>query len=166
MKHRAGRILGIHQQRGFWLRCFLERAILAAVLSAAGCSASAQITVPAPYHLSHLRGVFVDGKGNPIPDASVSLDRDDKTLYSTTTDSSGRFEIKHVSGHYWLRIKKIGFSRVDRDVIVGVDVAAYLHSSTLYIIDGPGACTDDCSAIFTNKDKLDREIRNRNGQND
>jgi hypothetical protein len=167
MKRRSKSISGINLQRGFWLRCFLEHALFAALLTAcASVSASAQISMPTPYRVSHLRGLFVDGKGNPIPDADVTLDRDDKTYFSTKTDNAGRFEIKHVSGRYGLHIKKLRFSMVARDVIVGVDAVAHLRGATLYIIDGPAACTDDCSQVFTSKDKFDRAIRNRSGHQD
>jgi len=167
MNSRAGKTFGIHQQRGFWLRCFLGRALLTGlIIVSARVASNAQITVPPPYRLSHLRGIFVDEKGNPITDAVVTLDRDDKTFYSTTTDSSGRFEIKHVSGRYWLHIKKLRHSPIGRDVIIGVDAAAYLHSSLLYIIAGPGACMDDCSAVFTSKAKFEQAIRRNNGQYD
>jgi Carboxypeptidase regulatory-like domain len=132
---------------------------IAALILATAASAHAQIEVDPPYHLSHLRGIFVDAKGNPIPDAAVTLDRDDKTLYSTRTDRSGKFEIKHASGRYWLHINMKGYSTVGRDVIIGVEMLTYLHGSTLYVIAGPGACTDDCSSVFTSKSRFDQAIR-------
>ena len=133
-------------------------AIAASVLAMAAV-AQAQIAAPAPYHLAHLRGVFVDAKGNPIPDAAVTLDQDDKVLYSTKTDRAGKFEIKHVSGRYWLHVNKKGYSTVGREVIVGVEALTYLHSATLYVIAGPGACSDDCSSVFTSKSKFNQAIR-------
>jgi hypothetical protein len=167
MNPRAGKTFGIHQQRGFWLRCFLERTALAVMLSMSTfIAAHGQISAPAPYRISHLRGVYVDDKGNPVADAAVTLDRDDKVLYSTKTDAAGRFEIKRASGRYWLHINKIGYSQINRDVIIGVDAAAYLHSATLYIIAGPGACSDDCSAVFTSKAKFEQAIRKNNGHYD
>jgi carboxypeptidase family protein len=147
--------LGISTQRGFWLRCFLGFCCFAWIHVAA----QAQIAPPAPYHLAHLRGVFVDAKGNPIPGAAVTLDRDDRVFYSTTTDAAGRFEIKRASGRYWLHVNKQGYSTVGREVIVGVEVLTYLHSATLYVIAGPGACSDDCSSVFTSRSKFDRAIR-------
>jgi hypothetical protein len=155
----AGFKSGIYRQRGFWLRYFLEQTLVFGLLSLSICSAHAQIEVPSPYHLAHLRGIFVDAKGNPIPDAAVTLDRDDKTLYSTRTDRSGKFEIKHVSGRYRLHINMKGYSTVSRDVIVGLEALTYLHGSTLYIIAGPGACTDDCSSVFTSENRFDQAIR-------
>jgi hypothetical protein len=161
MSCRPGRSLGIHQQRGFQLRCFLGRATLALALFVTSGSAAAwaQISADPPYHLSHLRGVFVDEKGNPIAAAAVTLDQDDRVKYSTQTDRTGRFEIKHVAGHYRLHVDKKGYSTVDRAVIVGLEAAAYLHGATLYVIAGPGACTDDCSTVFTSKGKFEQAIR-------
>jgi Carboxypeptidase regulatory-like domain len=128
-------------------------------------SARAQIEVPSPYHLAHLRGVFVDAKGNAIPDAAVTLDRNDKTLYSIKTDRTGKFEIKHISGRYRLHINMKGYSTVDREVVVGVEAVTYLHGTTLYVIAGPGACSDDCSSVFTSKGKFDQAIRRNTRQN-
>jgi len=139
--------------------------ILAIAVSALAMAAAAQaqIAAPAPYHLAHMRGVFMDAKGNPIPDAAVTLDQNDKVLYSTKTDRAGRFEIKHVSGRYWLHINMKGYSTVDREVIVGVEALTYLHSETLYVIAGPGACSDDCSSVFTSKSKFDQAIHRNAG---
>jgi hypothetical protein len=138
--------------------------LAASIIAMAGIVHS-QITGPAPYHLPHLRGVFVDSKGNPIPDAAVTLDQDDKVRYSTKTDRAGRFAIKHVSGHYLLHINKIGYSTVNREVVVG-EALTYLHSGTLYMIAGPGACSDDCSSVFTSKSKFDHAIRRNTGHYD
>jgi len=134
-------------------------------LAAMTVAAPSQISGPAPYHLPHLRGVYVDAKGNPIPDAEVTVGRDDKVLESAKTDRSGRFEIKHITGHYWLRVKKNGYSPVGRQVIVG-EALTYVHSGTLYVIAGPGACSDDCSSVFTSKSKFEQAIRRNTGHLD
>jgi hypothetical protein len=128
--------------------------------------ASAQIEAPRPYHLAHMRGVFVDAKGNPIQGAAVTLDKDDHVIYSTRTDRAGRFEIKHVSGRYRLHVDMKGYSTVDRQVIVGLEAETYLHGSTLYVIAGPGACTDDCSKVFTSRGKFDEAIREDTRRNE
>jgi hypothetical protein len=132
--------------------------MLAAWLMAMAVAAQAQIQAPAPYHLAHLRGVFVDEKGTPIAGAAVTLDRGDRVLHSTTTNTAGRFEIKHVAGRYWLHVNKKGYSTLGREVIVG-EALTYLHGATLYVIAGPGACSDDCSSVFTNKSKFNQAIR-------
>jgi Carboxypeptidase regulatory-like domain len=160
---------GFSRQRGFWLRYFLgkgARLLMAASVLAMGAAAAAQIEAPRPYHLAHLRGVFVDYKGNPIQDAAVTLDQDDEVIYSTRTDRAGRFEIKHVSGRYWLHVDRKGYSPVDRQVIVGLEAETYLHGSTLYMIAGPGACSDDCSKVFLSKGKFDQAIRSNSGHPD
>ena len=129
------------------------------LLAALAAAAHAQVAAPEPYHLAHLRGFFMDEKGNPIPHAAVTLVQNDKVLYSTETSNSGRFEIKHVDGRYWLRVHIDGYSTVNREVIVGVEALTYLHSETLYIIAGPGACSDDCSSVFTSKSQFLHAIR-------
>jgi Carboxypeptidase regulatory-like domain len=138
---------------------------ITAFLPGVGIAARAQISADPPYHLSHLRGMFVDAKGKPIPGAAVTLDQDDKVKYSTQTDRSGRFEIKHVIGHFWLHVDKKGYSTVGRQVVVGLEALTYLRGSTLYMIAGPGACTDDCSKVFTSKDKFEDAIRRSTAQN-
>jgi hypothetical protein len=129
-------------------------------------AAQAQIAAPRPYHLAHVRGVFVDAKGNPIPGAAITLAKDDKVMYSTRTDRAGRFEIKHVTGRYRLHLDRTGYAMVDRQVIVGLEAATYLHGSTLYMIAGPGACSDDCSKVFTSKGKFDQAIRENTRHNE
>jgi Carboxypeptidase regulatory-like domain len=121
-------------------------------------AARAQISIDPPYHLAHLRGVFVDAKGNPIQGAAVTLDKDDKVIYSARTDQAGRFEIKHVTGRFWLHVDLKGYSTVSRQVVVGLEAETYLHGSTLYMIAGPGACTDDCSKVFTSKGEFEKAI--------
>jgi hypothetical protein len=125
--------------------------------------AHAQLDIPGPMHLAHLHGVFVNAKGNPIQGAEVTLVRDEKVIYSTRTDKAGKFAFKHVSGRFWLQMRMKGYSRVDREVIVGIEALMYLRPNELYVIAGPGACTDDCSTVFLSRDKFDQAIRRNNG---
>jgi hypothetical protein len=165
----AGVNFGIHRQRGFWLRYFLEcKTGIAGILllMASAMMAAAQIEAPKPYHLAHLRGFFMDAKGHPIPGAAVTLDKDDKVIYSTQTNTAGRFEIKHVSGRFWLHVHMKGYSMVGREVIVGVEALTYLRGETLYIIAGPGACSDDCSSVFTSRSQFDHAVRRNAGHYD
>ena len=150
---------GFRRQRSIWLRCFFDIGWLAMLVLAICTAARAQISVDKPYHLSHVRGVFVDAKGNPIPGAAVTLDQDDRVKYSTRTDGAGQFEIKHVSGRFWLHLHAQGYSPVGRQVVVGLEAETYLHGSTLYMIAGPGACSDDCAKVFTSKGKFEQAIR-------
>ena len=139
---------------------------IAAAFPAMAMAAHPQLEGPGPYHLAHLHGVFVDAKGNPIPGAAVTLiDRDNKVKSSTTTDRSGKFQIKHISGHYWLHVKTPGYSVVNREVVVG-EAVTYLHGATLYVIAGPGACSDDCSTVFTSRTQFEHAIRRNTGHQD
>ena len=172
MKQRADKTSGIDQQRGFWLRCFLGfngsisiSILITASIMAMAAAARAQIQAPEPFHLARVRGVYVDEKGNPIAGAAVTLDRGDKAVGSTMTDGAGQFEIKHVTGHYWLHMKKPGYSVVGREVVVG-EASSYLTGERLYIIAGPAACSDDCSQVFTSKAKFDKAIRRNTGHQD
>jgi hypothetical protein len=125
--------------------------------------ARAQLDIPGPMHLAHIHGVYVDEKGAPIEGADVTLVRNDKVIYSTRTDRAGKFAIRQVSGRFWLRMNMKGYSEVSRDVIVGVEALMYLRKDTLYVIAGPGACTDDCSSVFLSKDKFNQAIRRNTG---
>jgi Carboxypeptidase regulatory-like domain len=144
----------------------LKMLAIAVSLLAMAAAAQAQILAPAPYRLARLHGVFVDEKGNPIPGAAVTLDQDDKVKYSATTDRAGKFEIRHVEGRYSLHINMKGYSPVDREVVIGVEAATYLFNGPLYVIAGPGACSDDCSSVFTSKNKFDQAIRRNTGHQD
>ena len=161
MRVRVGREDGVSKQRGFWLRCFLGASLGTASLMilTTGAPVRAQISVNPPYHMARLRGVFVDAKGNPIAGAAVTLDQNDQAKYSASTDGTGRFDIKHISGRFWLHLHAKGYAPVGRQVVIGLEAEPYLHGSTLYIIAGPGGCSDDCSTVFTSKGKFERAIR-------
>ena len=151
---------GIPGQRGFWLRCFLGRArVVMAIWLVASGIAWGRVEAPGPIHLWRLHGFFMNAAGKPIENAEVTLLRDEKVVYSTRTDGSGKFAFDHVSGRYWLRIKAPNFSGLSREVVVGLETATVLRRNTLYVIAGPGACTDDCSSIYTSKNGFDLAVR-------
>ena len=138
--------------------------LVAALGWAAATGAHAQLDTPGPMHLARVHGVYVDAKGHPIPGAEVTLQQNDRIAYTTKTDGAGKFAFRHATGHYRLRAHMNGYSQLDRDVIVGLDAVMYLRNETLYVIAGPGACTDDCSSVFTNKSQFEKAIR-RNARN-
>jgi Carboxypeptidase regulatory-like domain len=157
---------GIFSQRGFRLRCFLGSVLLAlAVCSALCITANAQIDVPGPFRVSHFQGIVVSPEGKPISDAEVVLVRDGKTVATTRTESSGRFRIEHVEGPFMFRMHVPHYSVVNREVIVRFELATDLGHNKLYVILGPGACSDDCSSVFTNKKDFDRTIRRNTRHN-
>ena len=154
---------GTSDQRGFWLRCFLGNALLVlAVCLAASGPSWAKVESQGPIHLWRLHGVFVNPEGNPLANVPVTLSRDDKLIAKTTTDSEGNFAFDKVYGHFQLHIDRTRYSQLDREVIVGIETAE-LSRKMLYVIAGPGACTDDCSSVFTNKNEFQQAIR-RNTQ--
>lgn len=150
--------IGTSRQRGFWLRCFLGRACIVLALFLVACGVLwARVEGPGTLHMWRLHGVFVDATGKPIANVDVILQRDGKVAYRTTTDKAGRFAFPHAYGHYLLHIDRTRYSQLSRDVVVGVDLAM-LHRNMLYVIAGPGACTDDCSAVFTSKSEFQRTL--------
>jgi len=128
--------------------------------------ARAQLDVPGPTHLWHLKGVVVNGSGQPVQDLEVTLVRNDQVLHTTKTDTKGRFAFDHVSGRYWLRMHPKNFSIVSREVIVGDEALMYLRKKAFYVMLGPGACTDDCSQVFTSKGNFDKAIRRNTAHHD
>jgi hypothetical protein len=151
------------KRRGHWLRCFLGSTLFAVGMAWTGAAVHAQPDAPEPMHVARLRGVYVNAKGAPIQGAEVTLVRNDKVFFATKTDAAGKFAFKHVSGRYWLRANVKNYSTLSREVVVGLEALTYLHSNTLYVIAGPGACTDDCSSVFTSRDKFDETIKRNMG---
>jgi hypothetical protein len=141
----------------------MQRMLVAAAMTLSWVAANAQLDPPGPFHIARLHGVYVNAKGDPISGAEVTLQQNDKVKYATRTDRNGRFAFKHVSGRFALRANIKGYSPLDREVIVGLEALTYLHSETLYVIAGPGACSDDCSSVFTSRDKFDQAIRRDTG---
>ena len=150
---------GIPRQRGFWLRCFLGRACWAMVFVVAAGLLWAKVEPPGPLHLWHLRGFFVTAAGKPVENVDVTLVRNGSVQYTTKTDGAGRFAFDHVRGRYSLHIDRSNdYSELSREVIVGLEAATILKRNTLYIVAGPGACTDDCASVFMNKDDFEKAI--------
>ena len=154
---------GIPKQRGFWLRCFLGRAwvAIAVWLVASGISWG-RVETPGPIHLWSVHGFYVNAAGKPIENAEVTLEQDGRVVYKTRTDGNGRFAFDHVRGRYWLHIAPSNYSQLLRQVVVGLETATLLRSNTLYVMAGPGACTDDCSTVYRSKSEFERAIRRKN----
>ena len=147
------------RQRSYWLRCFLASVLLASAFSA---PSAAKVESQGPIHLWRLHGLLVSPEGQPLANVPVTLSRDNKLIAKTTTDSAGHFAFDHVFGHFQLHIDRTKYSPLDREVVVGLETAD-LARKTLYVIAGPGACADDCSSVFTNKNEFQKTIQ-RNTQ--
>ncbi len=125
----------------------------------------AQVETPGPFHLSHLDGVVVNQSGMPIEHAEITLVENEKTAYSTRTDAKGHFEFKGVTGRYLLRMHVPTYSIVSREVLIGFEILTALEGHKLYVILGPGACSDDCSSVFTSKREFNQALRRMTGHN-
>jgi hypothetical protein len=147
------------RQRSSWLRCFLACVLLAVAFPTLSW---AKVESQIPIHLWRLHGLLVTPEGQPLANVSVTLSRDDKLIAKTTTDSKGEFVFDHVYGHFQLHIDRTKYSPLDREVVVGIETAE-LSRKMLYVIAGPGACTDDCSSVFTSKNEFQKMIQ-RNTQ--
>ena len=128
-------------------------------------AAHAQVDIPGPYHVSHLEGLVVNPDGQPVADAAINLTQDGKVIYTTRTDAKGHYDFKHVSGQFIFRMKVPHYSIVARPVLVRFELATAVRGNALYIILGPGACSDDCSSVFTSKKEFERRIRRNNRHN-
>jgi hypothetical protein len=121
--------------------------------------------VEGPLHVAHIQGIVVNGRGKPVAGAKVTLERAEKVAYETKTDDSGRFDFDHVSGQYLLHVNRTEYAGASREVIVGEALMTVMRRNTIYVIAGPGACTDDCSSVFASKSEFDRIIKRNNGHN-
>jgi hypothetical protein len=140
-------------------RIDMQKMLFAVAMTLSSVTAHAQLDPPGPFHLARLHGVYVNAKGDPIQGAQVTLQQNDKVVYATKTDAAGRFAFRHVSGHFWLHVNAKGYAQLDREVIVGLEALTYLRTDTLYVIAGPGACSDDCCTVFRSRSKFDEAIR-------
>jgi hypothetical protein len=149
----------IQRQRGFWLRCFLSATLL---LLAGVEPVLAQVDIPKPERLTHVEGVVVNPDGHPAANVPVKLFRDEKVAAETRTDNAGAFEFEHVKGPFQLRVERTQYAPAARDIVVTDEIVTHLERKKLYVILGPGACQDECSAVLTSKREFDRTIRQKN----
>jgi hypothetical protein len=161
MSNMIGILKGVQPQRGFWLRCFLDGAIWTALLLAAQLGFGSPIDIPGPEHLTHVDGLVVNTSGHPVPDLEVTLARDDKVAFQTRTDKSGEFRFEHVSGKYMFRVARSKYAPAVREIVVTDEIVTRVEHKKLYVIVGPGACMDECSAVITSKREFEREIREK-----
>jgi flagella basal body P-ring formation protein FlgA len=123
----------------------------------------AQITFEGPLHVARFQGIVVNGHGKPVIGAKVTLERGEKVRFETTTDNSGKFRFDHVSGQYLLHVNRTENAGASREVIIEELLPILMLKNTIYVIVGPGACTDDCSSVFATKSEFDRALKRNNG---
>jgi hypothetical protein len=146
---------GSQRQRGFWLRCFLGAAWVNGLLTMVLCGPlHAQLDLPTPIHLTHVRGYVVNSVGKPVVNAEVSLVRDGSVAYRTQTKNAGSFHFDHVLGKFGFRVARTEYAPAAREINVGSEIVTYLKRRNLYVIVGPGA-----SSVFTSKSDFERAIK-------
>jgi hypothetical protein len=147
---------GISRQRGFRLRCFLGLTLAAFCM---GAIAHAQLDMPKPFRVSHFEGLVMSPYGKPVENADISLTQNGRAVFSTRTDVAGHFKLDDVAGQFVFRVKTPDYSVVAREVVIGFELATAIHGNRLYVILGPGACSDDCSSVFTRKGDFEKAMR-------
>jgi len=151
---------GIQRQRGFWLRCFLSAIWSLAFLSLIWSTPlRGEIDVPKPLHLTHVSGIVVNGEGKPVVNVEVTLVQDDRVRFTTRTNGTGGFRFDRVHGRFLLRVARSEYAPAVREVNVQSEIATYLKRKNLFVIVGPGACTDECSSVLTSRSEFDRAIK-------
>jgi hypothetical protein len=152
----------IQRQRGFWLRCFLSVAILLLFESSI---VPAQVDIPKPERLTHVEGVVVDPDGRPVPDIEVALVKPDTLTLTlrSRTNQSGLFNFDKVKGDYIFQVARTKYAPAERAIFVTDEIVTHLERKKLYVVLGPGACQDACSAVLTSKKDFDKVLR-RNGR--
>jgi len=159
MKRRVSFRTILARPAGLWLRCFLGGVICLAVAG----PLRAQVDIPGPERLTHVEGYVVSPKGHPAADVGVTLLRDDKPAYQTRTDNVGKFDFEHVrGGSYLFRVERSKDAPAERQIVVTDEIVTALERKKLYVVLGPGACQDACSAVLTSKKDFDRVIRKNN----
>src|ERR1035438_611377 len=148
MKRAQETHLNLTTTAGPRLRCFLGLAWRLPLLGLAFCcSLHAQLDVPGPLHLTHVEGVVVTSQGKPLVNTEVTLVRDDAVAHTTRTDNAGAFHFDHVSGRYWFRVARSDYAPAAREVYIEPEIVTALQRKKLYVIVGPGACSDECSSV-------------------
>jgi hypothetical protein len=156
---------GILNQRGFWLRCFLGRMLMVALVCTVICGVSyAQPDKDGPIRLMHVEGFVVNSHGNPVANVEVTLSRDDKVRMSTRTDASGAFHIDHAEGSYVFGVARTENAPAAHPIVVRAELATLVDRKKLYVVLGPGACEDACSSVYTSKQDFDHAIRKMSGR--
>jgi hypothetical protein len=145
MNPRADNVFGIHQQRGFWLRCFLAASLLGSTLaiSPAQC-------VSRTISVSRVRGAVFDPYGQPVPNVELSLKQEENIVARSTTNDKGQFAISASPGIYWLWAKAAGFVPGYARLEVGNDLIGALKPTHLWMILYVGRSgTDECDSVTT-----------------
>ncbi len=163
MKRRPCREPMFFETAGPRLRCFLGRILLVALFCAGVCGTShAQLETDGPIRLSSVEGIVVNSLGKPAANIEVTLSQENKVLYRTHTDQAGRFQLDRSAGDYLFQVARSQYAPAARQIVVRTELVTLVERKKLYVILGPGACTDACSSVLTSKQEFDKALRKLN----
>jgi hypothetical protein len=107
-------------------------------------------------YASHLRGWVFDPTGVVIPSVDLILKRGDHVVAQTTSDKSGRFDFKVLSGDYELQVQSQHFRAIPLKVHVGINLHSLFHHDELrWILELYGM---NCSSATNNDAAFEKEI--------
>jgi hypothetical protein len=134
---------------------------LSAAIVLLNVRASAQLDLPKPERLTHVEGLVVDPNGHPMPNIEVALVKPDLVALrlDTRTDQSGEFHFDKVKGDYLFQVARTKYAPAERAIFVTDEIVTHLQRKKLYVVLGPGACQDACSAVLTSKKDFERTLR-------
>lgn len=113
--------------------------------------------------VSRVRGQAFDPQGVPVPNVTISAERDLSAIIKSKTDSNGRFDLKLPDGTYRLRAELVGFEITTADLEVGRDLFTLLRPRSLKVILAlPGY---NCPWVTTSERVLRESTRKNATQN-
>jgi hypothetical protein len=59
------------------------------------------------------------------------------------------------------RVARSDYAPAAREIVVTDEIVTRVEHKKLYVIVGPGACMDECSAVVTSKREFERDIREK-----
>lgn len=144
-----GESIGIFGQRSFWLRCFLGRMLILAVILLSVCgTVRANVCVYRTVYVRSVHGYVVDQTGIVVPSARIvvkqveyvhqdpenprlKVRQEGKVVLESTADQQGRFRLKVPRGEYWVNIEANGFAPAHAYVKVGFGIRSLLQVNPL-----------------------------------
>lgn len=98
---------------------------------AAGSYSQVDCVDPNLIKVSRIHGQVFDPSGVPIPDATISLSREDKAVSTVKTGTTGDFSFKAPVGVYAVRISATGFDQLNFQVRNGADLSSLFRGSDI-----------------------------------
>ena len=137
-------------------------ALFPGLVSAFVVAAHGQVDCVEPRIISaaNIQGQIFDPSGISIPEASVTILREDKEVTKLKTDKEGRFYVESREGIYRLKISAPGFEASQFRVRVRRHSLGLQRSPTIRILLGLPSL--NCAWATTREKEFRREVRNNN----